>query len=159
MGWSGKHSYLAELFGLSGRVAVVTGGSSGIGAGMASALARAGARVVLVARDEKRLTAAAAVIREGGGEAAWVPADLSERIAVTPSRPPITTRSSQNGDPLRAGPVNPGVSGRREPAGEDSPRLLTRSERYVREGMSALTGPGAPAAARVSFLCTHSAQK
>lgn len=72
--------YLDELFGLRGRVAVVTGGSSGIGAGIASALARAGARVVLVARGEERLKAAAAAIREGDGEAAGITADLSERI-------------------------------------------------------------------------------
>ena len=44
----------------TGRVAVVTGGSSGIGAGMAAALARAGAQVVLVARDAGRLDSAAA---------------------------------------------------------------------------------------------------
>ena len=74
-------SYLASLFGLNGRVAVVTGGSSGIGAGMATALARAGARVVLVARDEKKLAATAEEIRHGG-EAAWVPADLSERTTL-----------------------------------------------------------------------------
>jgi gluconate 5-dehydrogenase len=71
--------YLAALFSLRGKIAVVTGGSSGIGAGMATALARAGARVVLIARDEKTLSAAAAAIHACGGEAAWVKADLAER--------------------------------------------------------------------------------
>ena len=84
--------YLDGLFGLNGRVAVVTGGSSGIGAAMATALARAGARVVLVAREEKRLAAAAAEIREGGSEAAWVPADLSERISVTAAANTVSAR-------------------------------------------------------------------
>ena len=59
-------SFLAELFSLDGRVAVVTGGSSGIGAEMARALGRAGARVVLVARDEDRLQAAAEGLRAAG---------------------------------------------------------------------------------------------
>ena len=60
-------------------MAVVTGGSSGIGAGMASALSRAGARVVLVARDPSRLSAAADGMRALGGDAAWVSADLGDR--------------------------------------------------------------------------------
>ena len=74
--------YLEDLFSLAGRVAVVTGGSSGIGAGMATALARAGARVVLVARDAERLAAAAAGLCSDGREAAWVSADLAGRSAV-----------------------------------------------------------------------------
>jgi gluconate 5-dehydrogenase len=74
--------YLSELFALTGRVAVVTGGSSGIGQGMASALARAGAQVVLVARDSRRLDDAATDLRAQGGSAAWVSADLSDRAAV-----------------------------------------------------------------------------
>ena len=60
-------------------MAVVTGGSSGIGAGMASALSRAGARVVLVARDPARLAAAARDMQASGGEVTWVSADLGER--------------------------------------------------------------------------------
>jgi gluconate 5-dehydrogenase len=75
-------SYLAELFSLDGRVAVVTGGSSGIGQEMASALAGAGARVVLVARDASRLESAADTVRAAGGEVAWVAADLALRASV-----------------------------------------------------------------------------
>jgi len=74
--------YLRELFALDGRVAVVTGGSSGIGAEMACALARAGARVVLVARDAERLEAAAGRLRAFGARAAWVSADLGDRAAL-----------------------------------------------------------------------------
>jgi gluconate 5-dehydrogenase len=70
--------FLAELFSLKGRVAMVTGGSSGIGAAMASALAFAGARVVLVARDPTRLSAAADGLREAGCQAAWISTDRAE---------------------------------------------------------------------------------
>jgi gluconate 5-dehydrogenase len=75
-------SFLAELFSLDGRAAVVTGGSSGIGAEMARALGRAGARVVLVARDKDRLQAAAEGLRAEGAGAAWVSADLADRAEV-----------------------------------------------------------------------------
>jgi len=74
--------YLEELFSLAGRVAVVTGGSSGIGAEMARALALAGARVLLVARDKERLGEAADLMKAAGGEAAWVSADLADRAEV-----------------------------------------------------------------------------
>ena len=71
--------YLSELFSLAGRVAIVTGGSSGIGQGMAAALARAGAQVVLIARDSQRLEESAASLRAQGCPAAWVSADLGDR--------------------------------------------------------------------------------
>lgn len=78
---SSRAAYLDELFSLAGRVALVTGGSSGIGQAMATALARAGARVVLLARGEPGLAAAAAAIGAAGGQAAWVSADLADRTA------------------------------------------------------------------------------
>ncbi|HHH42182.1 MAG TPA: SDR family NAD(P)-dependent oxidoreductase [Chloroflexi bacterium] len=60
-----------------GRVAVVTGASSGIGAETARLLARKGLRVVLVARRRERLERLAAEIRDAGGEATVVVADLA----------------------------------------------------------------------------------
>ena len=67
---------LAHLFDLSGRRALVTGGNSGIGEAMARALGLAGARVLLVARRESELEAAAQRMRGDAIDAQWLVADL-----------------------------------------------------------------------------------
>lgn len=70
--------YVAELFSLNQRVALVTGASSGIGRHIASVLARCHASVVLVARRENYLKEVGAQIRSGGGNAAEIAWDVSD---------------------------------------------------------------------------------
>jgi gluconate 5-dehydrogenase len=72
----------AALFDLAGKVALVTGASSGIGRALASTLAQAGAAVVVAARREDELEAAVADIRGAGGHAAAVAVDLADRKAL-----------------------------------------------------------------------------
>lgn len=63
---------------VNGKVVVVTGGSSGIGEATALMMARAGARVAIVARDEAKLSETVRQITEEGGEARSYSADLAE---------------------------------------------------------------------------------
>ncbi len=68
---------------LSGRLALVTGASRGIGAATAKALAAAGAHVILVARKVKALEAVEDEIHAAGGTSTIAPLDLTEPDAVT----------------------------------------------------------------------------
>lgn len=65
---------------LSGRTALVTGASRGIGAATAKALAAAGAHVILVARKVKALEAVEDAIHDVGGTSTIAPLDLILRL-------------------------------------------------------------------------------
>ena len=67
---------------LEGRVAVVTGGGSGIGAGIVGACAEARMRIVVADIELEQAQRVADAVREGGGEAVAVAVDVSQRLAV-----------------------------------------------------------------------------
>jgi 2-deoxy-D-gluconate 3-dehydrogenase len=70
-----------NLFDLSGRVAIVTGGNGGIGYGIAAGLAEAGAAVAITGRDIAKGEAAAEALRGAGAEALFVPNDVADKAS------------------------------------------------------------------------------
>jgi len=76
------NAYLDSLFSLEARTALVTGGSSGIGRGIATALARAGASVVIVARGGERVDETVRELTDAGCRAAGVIGDLGTRDGI-----------------------------------------------------------------------------
>lgn len=81
-----------RAFRLDGKVAVVTGASSGIGVALAEGLAAAGARVALAARREDRLEALAARLRAAGAEAHAFGCDVAKADDVARLADEVTAR-------------------------------------------------------------------
>ncbi|MEO5901181.1 MAG: SDR family NAD(P)-dependent oxidoreductase [Ilumatobacteraceae bacterium] len=98
----------SPLFDLSGHVALVTGGNSGIGLGMADALAAQGAAVAIWGTNADKNTAAAKGLREHGGEVLDLVCDVGEQEAVIESFTATVERLGRVDSCF----VNAGVSGR-----------------------------------------------
>ncbi len=73
---------VSGYFDLTGRTALVTGSSMGIGFTLARGLAAHGARVVVNGRDRERLEAAAAALRDGGAEVSVAAFDVTDAASV-----------------------------------------------------------------------------
>jgi NAD(P)-dependent dehydrogenase (short-subunit alcohol dehydrogenase family) len=76
-------SFLDKLFGLSGRTAVVVGGTGVLGGALAEGLARAGAFVVVAGRGADRGEARVDAIRAAGGNGSFVSVDAVDRDSVS----------------------------------------------------------------------------
>jgi NAD(P)-dependent dehydrogenase (short-subunit alcohol dehydrogenase family) len=75
-------SFLEEKFSLKNRVAVVLGGTSGIGQAIARGLARAGATTIASSRDRDRVDAQAAEIESLGAKTLRIPSDVQDRASL-----------------------------------------------------------------------------
>jgi 2-dehydro-3-deoxy-D-gluconate 5-dehydrogenase len=76
------NDYLARTFGLRGKVALVTGSSQGLGKAMATALAHAGADIIVNGRDANKLGPVVKHLADLGVKAHAIPADLGDRAQV-----------------------------------------------------------------------------
>ena len=109
-------SFIDSLFSLQGRRAVVTGGNAGIGLAMATALGRAGASLLLVARRETELAAAVAGLRAQGMQVDYLALDLGRTEALPAAGAAILQRAGRADILVNAAGIN-----LRQPFGEVTP--------------------------------------
>lgn len=84
-----------DLFDLSGKVAIVTGGNSGIGLGIARGLTEAGARVAIAARNEEKSAAAVKELKDEGGAAFAVYCDVTDGDAIETTTEVVLERAGR----------------------------------------------------------------
>jgi gluconate 5-dehydrogenase len=143
---SSREAALQRWFSLEGRVAVVTGGNSGIGEAAAEALGLAGARVGLVARREAALREAAARLQARGIVAATLALDLGE-VERLPAAGRLIAKRWPEADIL----VNAAGVNLREPFAEVSAASWNRQQALHLAAPFFLTQALAPAMAARGF--------
>jgi NAD(P)-dependent dehydrogenase (short-subunit alcohol dehydrogenase family) len=85
-------TYLQDLFGLEGKVAIVTGATGVLGGAMARGLARAGAAVGVLGRRRDRAEEVVRAIEQAGGNALALPADVLQRAELEAARDTVLRR-------------------------------------------------------------------
>jgi len=108
---------------LYGQVALVTGGGRGIGRAIAFALADAGAAVAVIARSQSEINETASIIRERGGRAVGLMADVTDHVAVDAS----AAQAAQQLGPIDVLVNNAGASGVALPLWEADPKEWWRT--------------------------------
>ena len=147
---------------LSGRIALVTGASRGIGAATAAALARLGAHVVITARTQGGLEETDDKIRFEGGNATILPLDLKDAEQIDAVGPTLVQRFGR----LDILVHNAGALGKLTPVGHILPRdfaecvavNLTSSYRLIRTCAPVLTASDAGRAVFVTSSVASSAR-
>jgi gluconate 5-dehydrogenase len=87
--------HISELFNLTGRVAIVTGGATGLGLQISEALSEAGASLVLCARNKERCDLAAANLRKSGVEVLSLACDVKKPESIQAVVDETTSRFSR----------------------------------------------------------------
>lgn len=125
---------------LEGEIAIVTGGSSGIGKGIAQAFAREGAKLVIAARNREKLDATADELRSAGAVVLSVPTDVTQEAQVVA----LFERTMEEFGRLDILVNNAGICLQEAPLEETSVEMWQRTLDVN------LTGP---------FLCTREAMR
>ena len=88
-------NYVADAFGLDGRVAAVSGGGSGLGAAISAGLAQAGATIAVLDVDADKAAGVAAAIAEDGGSAFPLTCDVTDSSSVRAAVEEIVARAAR----------------------------------------------------------------
>ncbi len=101
---------LTSLFSVANKTALITGGATGLGFMMASALVQNGARVIIASRKQAQLEKAVAELNKGaaeGGKAEWVVADLGNKDGCEKLVGEVRKRCAGGLDIVSQPPTNP----------------------------------------------------